>query len=112
MFPATLTGLRYSSWRLPNVAATRQRWAGGHNRFAVLSTHNFVRKTGLEESTATRLHPSFSKNQLSFTINPSRETLQSKISAPSSAASARSTSGFRLGSHRKAMQPPPPAPQI
>ena len=36
LFPATLTGLRLIIIsHLPNVAAARQRWAGGHNRFAV-----------------------------------------------------------------------------
>ena len=33
---------------LPNVAAARQRLAGGHNRFAVLFTPDFARKTWLE----------------------------------------------------------------
>jgi len=32
---ATLSGLRETLARTPNVVATRQRWAGGRNRFAV-----------------------------------------------------------------------------
>src|SRR4029079_4417533 len=92
-------------------------WLNGIRRAGVNHPSQPVRlpslcRSKLGDPTESAVEPAQSnKGQDSLTTNPSLENFQPRISAPSSALSARSTSAFRPSAHRKAIQPPPPAPQ-